>query len=440
MPRRTTILFLFAITVLIFSATLLFGSFPQYGSPAIFRTPLIHDAAEENTMGNLHTDSQQDLISQPKIHRVTITETGGSHDEVVAALVHSFGSQPDVTIDLYQLLPRYGIKEIMNSFALSHSLPSPKPPGQFRSFGMEKARPDFFVAGTCELDIVDNSLKPHLETLLKEGKTYLFCVVHHADRWTNPKLKEAIRPWVEKNLVEFWSLSPHTAKFLREKSITRWENPTGVQPLVRYFVPVFPVLLATEPELDTGDMSFGMQGDYDPSRRDYSSIFEGLAKFLQDGGNSGGQTKSPNVTMHLLGHGTHPVVPEAIKNHVSFDERLSYSEYYSILSRTFALLPAFATNEYLDRKASSSVPAALIAGTPLVASQSIIDAYSYINNEIVWRQEDGETDLAVVGKILKLDQTDRTIKKSAVKKRCAEIIQENTISVGHWIKEAKQKL
>lgn len=440
MPRRTTLLFLFAVAALIFSATLLFGSFPHYNPPGIFRSPLIHDAAEENTIGNLHPDSPSRSGSQPKMHRVTITETGGSHDEVVAALVHSFGSQPDVTIDLYQLLPRYGIKDIMNSFTLSHPVPSPKQPQQFGSVGMQKARPDFFVAGTCELDIVNDSLKDHLKSLLKEGKTYLFCVVHHADRWANTELQEAVRPWVEKNLVEFWCLSPHTSKFLKEKSVSRWNNPTAVQPLIRYFVPVFPVLLSPETKSDLREMSFGMQGDYDPSRRDYSSIFEGLSKFLQDERQSEGQEKPSNITMHLLGHGKHPVVPETIKDHVVFDERLSYLEYYSILSRTFALLPAFATSEYLDRKASSSVPAALIAGTPLVASQPIIDAYSYINNDMVWRQESGEKDLDVVGKILKLEQQDRNIKKAAVEKRCTELVEENTRNVGDWIKEAKRKL
>lgn len=381
---------------------------------------------------------------------VTITETGGSHDEVVAALVHSFGSQREAIIDLYQLLPRFGIINVMNSFSLANRLPKPKTPQIFQDEGYKARRPDVFVAGTCELDIV--KFKDQLAVLLSEGKTYMFCVIHHADRWADPSLglEDAIRPWVEKGMVEFWSLSPHTAKFLKDQSIGKWKTTaSGTEALVRHFVPVFPVMLPAQPQgngQDKEELSFGLQGDYDPARRHYSSIFHRLSSFLKSEGSSASSAKSldesnnRNVTMHLLGHGTHPDVPDDIRDHVKFDERLDYIDYYSIISRTFALLPAFASNEYLDRKASSSVPAALIGGTPLVATQDIIDAYSYLNKDVVWLQEKDETDLDVVGRILDMGPKERRKKKELVRKRCAEIVEANTKRVEQWINRAMQKI
>lgn len=376
---------------------------------------------------------------------VTISETGGSHDEVVAALVHSFGSIAEVTIDLYQLLPRFGIKDVMKAFSLSHSMRGPRGPGELKD-GIVSQPPEIYVAGTCELDIKaeGHGVKAQLDILLKEGKTFLICVVHHADRWGLPehKLEAAIKPWLEKGLVEFWTLSPHTSKFLQEQSMSKWApTESGNTPVVKHFVPVFPVALPDPPSgngADKEEMSFAMQGDYDPKRRDYGSIFSQLSSFTRQG--SSDETNDRNVSMHLLGHGNRPNVPADIKDAVIFDEKQEYINFYTTLSKTFALLPGFATAEYLDRKASSSVPAALIAGTPLVAQQSLLDAYTYITKDVVWLQGPEESDLGVVGRVLALTPNERRGKKQQVRNKCAEIIKDNVLWVENRISEALETM
>ncbi|KAI5200578.1 hypothetical protein E4T39_05685 [Aureobasidium subglaciale] len=372
---------------------------------------------------------------------ITVMESGGSHDEVVAALVHSFGSQ-NAKIDLFQLLPRYGIKDIIRSFSLTRPLRGPRGPSDFMKDIDDAIRPDIFVAATCELDIIRH--KKQLDVLLTEGKTHMVCVVHHADRWADSKLglEEAIRPWLEKGLVEFWTLSPHTERYLRDQSMSQWATVKSgsVSPVVRSFVPVFPVNLPTTPESDS--LAFGLQGDYDPSRRDYKSIFLHLDSFLKtdgspsESGASDSQEHARNVTMHLLGHGEHPSVPDNVKDHVIFDERLDYIDYYKILSQTFALLPAFASDTYLDRKASSSVPAALIAGTPLIATKAIIGAYSYMSEDSVWLQADGESEFDVVRRVLNMDPDSRKKKMKSVRDRCTEIVQGNIKRVEEWMAQA----
>ncbi|KAI5268114.1 hypothetical protein E4T47_07872 [Aureobasidium subglaciale] len=373
--------------------------------------------------------------------RITVMESGGSHDEVVAALVHSLGSQ-NAEIDLYQLLPRYGIKDIMRSFSLEKPLRGPRGPPDFMKDIDNAIRPDIFVAATCELDIIRH--KKQLDVLLAEGNTHMVCVVHHADRWADPKLglEEAIRPWVTKGLVEFWTLSPHTERFLRDKSMSQWTTVRSgdISPVVRTFVPVFPITLPATP--DTHNLAFGLQGDYDPSRRDYKSIFEHLDSFLRTDSSSkesdaqNSKEHARNVTMHLLGHGEHPSVPDNVKDHVIFDERLDYIDYYKILSQTFALLPAFASDTYLDRKASSSVPAALIAGTPLIATKAIIEAYSYISEDTVWLQEDGESEFNVVQRVLDMDSDSRKKKMEAVREKRSKLVQENIKLVEDWMNQA----
>jgi len=452
MQRRISLILVLAIAFIFITSTLLFGHKLPERYQQTFQKPLTHNAHEAPPGSNIqfgsHGGSQQDASSpQPQqdaaaVH-ITITETGGSHDEVVAALVHSFGSQPHAVIDLYQLLPRYRITDIMAGFTLTNPLPRPRGPQEFIDHGVTKRRPDILVAGTCELDII--KFKDQLTTLLAARKTYLYCVVHHADHWAGEKLESAIRPWVEAGMVDFLTLSPHTGEFLKTQTISKWKT-TAIS-TIRHFVPLFPVPLPAVPSghgNDKEELSFGLQGDYDPTRRDYKSIFVRLGTFLEAASgfseSSGEESGNRNVTMHLLGHGTRPEVPEMVKDHVKFDEQLNYFQFYSIISRTFALLPAFASNEYLDRKASSSVPAALIGGVPLVATQAVLNAYSYIDKEVVWLQGDKESDLDVVGRILKMGPKERRKKKELVRRKCATIVNQNIKTVEIWLEQAFTKI
>lgn len=73
---------------------------------------------------------------------------------------------------------------------------------------------------------------------------------------------------------------------------------------------------------------------------------------------------------HVPGHGPKPEVLDALEANVVFDANLDHLAYYALLSRSFAVLPALVRDEYLGRKASPSIPAGLICGTPVVAPQA----------------------------------------------------------------------
>ena len=54
-------------------------------------------------------------------------------------------------------------------------------------------------------------------------------------------------------------------------------------------------------------------------------------------------------------------------------------EYYRTIRSTLAVVPAFASDIYYTKKASSSVAAAMVCGTPLLADQTMVDHYPYLS-------------------------------------------------------------
>ncbi|RPB29074.1 hypothetical protein L211DRAFT_832948 [Terfezia boudieri ATCC MYA-4762] len=448
MRRRLSLLLLLGILFVLITTSIFFsdpirGYIPKTTTGPVTAPP--GSLQEPPSHSNVDTTTKVPQTKFDGAVHIALTETGGSHDEVVAAFVHSFASQPRVQMDIYQLLPRFGIKDIMASFDLPSKPSGPNDPSDFLSWKKpEQKLPDIWVATTCEIDLL--YYQKNLTMLLENGKTYIYCVIHHADRWNNQKVKNLASQWVEQSRIEFVTLSPHTAEYLQKEGVGKWR--VSMPPLIRYLVPIFPVSITSEestqkqtngenaplPMVANEELSFALQGDYDPSRRDYTSLFSRLDSFL-----SGGNYK--DLTMHLLGHGDNkPIIPDTIKPHVQFNERLSYIEYYSLIARTFALLPAFASVEYLDRKASSTIPAALIAGVPLVATKEMVQAYGYLNMDVVWEQEVGRSDIDVVGDVLKMTVEERRRKKQAVRESRDEIIKGNTRRVGEWLQEAMRRM
>ncbi|KAI4719197.1 hypothetical protein E4T48_04503 [Aureobasidium sp. EXF-10727] len=396
------------------------------------------DAAIESGIWNTRPEDEEvettpeaeTCDNTPEVIQVTIFEHVRAHDEVDAALVHSIASQPNVNLTLYQQEPRFGSEKIFHAFGLNYT--GPLNPDHFMGTDKHTTIPDFLVLTTC--DLAWEGAPKRLEALLAQGKTRLICVTHHADWFAGEQRKSDIRPWVDANMVEFWTLSPHTATFL-SNTIAAWDSnadepwDSPPSPPIRVFVPVFPVAAPNVTATESSELSFAMQGDYDPHRRDYKHIFERLGNFLA------AAEGDRNVSMHLVGQGQRPSVPANVASHVFFGQGLSYIDFYALLSRVSAVLPGFASPEYLDRKASSSVPASLIAGTPLVADRKLLAAYAYVEEDSVWLQEDGENEFDVVGRMLSASAEERAEKSEHAKQNAQKIIQGNIRRVGEWLEE-----
>ncbi|KAK9485936.1 hypothetical protein V1527DRAFT_482568 [Lipomyces starkeyi] len=378
------------------------------------------DAPEPDESGFLPAIKNGEL---PNPMRIFLIENAGSHEEVFGALIYAFAQIPNSYIYQYLFRPRFNIFAILKSFNLKN-LAKPRFSVSMK-LDEQEPQPDIILATTCEFDVT--RLQPQMTQMLRNG-SYLFCTVHHADRWHNEssyKYYNAIKPWIEAKRVTFLFLSGHTKRYVEETVVPSWEpKHRSAASKFEVFVPVFPVEPSAKEE-----MSFSLQGNYESVRRDYKSIFERFSAFAQ---NNPDKPQFQQLRMHLIGHGNHPEVPEVIRDRVEFNEGLEFLEFYKILSESFALLPAFASDEYYDRKASSSVPASLIAGVPIVGKRRLLETYDYMTEDSMWIQGDEEDDMAVIGRILEMSEQDIEDQKTRTRKRNREIIDENIAKALSW--------
>ncbi|KAH6975202.1 hypothetical protein BKA56DRAFT_590200 [Ilyonectria sp. MPI-CAGE-AT-0026] len=387
-------------------------------------------ATDEGLFGSVMGYFGQEVDTEPA--RIAIVNSIGVHDEVLAALVHAFGGHPNAKMSVFLQGQRYKMGDIMRNFTLAAKT-SVKDVHNFRAAMNRNPHPHVVVSTTCEFDlrIEQNAFN----NLLANGNTHLFCVVHHADQWATGKHTEIARKWVDKGKLDFVGLSQHTVDFLMRDTKLKWGQDHNAT--ARVFPPVFPV---ERPDADAdGDISLAMQGDYSSSRRDYGHIFTELARVVDKVKNTPGNQQNETVSLHVIGHGKVPDVPDITKNNVIFDKSLSYPDFYAVMSRAFAIIPGFASDEYLDRKASSTVPASLIAGAPLLASEEILKAYSYLPREAAWVSMPGEEDMDAIKRMI--GNREEYVEKRKLARAAADnIMAQNRKNIQQWVKEVRKKL
>eukprot|EP00198_Chlamydomonas_reinhardtii_P009258 XP_001698595.1 predicted protein [Chlamydomonas reinhardtii] len=85
-------------------------------------------------------------------------------------------------------------------------------------------------------------------------------------------------------------------------------------------------------------------------------------------------------------------VPVSVRPLVSRVTNAPYPVFYRHLSCSLALLPLFAEDSYYTTKFSSTVLASLTTGTPILADERLLAAYSFLQpaEEHVWLQAPGE--------------------------------------------------
>ncbi|KAK2934080.1 hypothetical protein FoTM2_005325 [Fusarium oxysporum f. sp. vasinfectum] len=343
--------------------------------------------------------------------RIMLVESSGTHDEVAAALMHAFGNQEGSSLDVYFANQRFNMQGIMANFTLAANVTVHK----WDKFANDVTEnpPHILVSTTCEFDL-DRGTDP-IVNLLKTANTHLFCTIHHADRWAQGKYVQAVRSWAEHERVDFVGLSQHTIDFFLNDTIPKWH---------------------TAANLTTRVIPPG--GDYSDGRRDYNGVFNHLGSVIRKANEESEGHTPQNVSLHLIGHGTHPSVPDHVKDHVFFDEGLSYPDFYTLMSKSFAVLPAFASETYFDRKASSTIPAALIAGAPIVATEELLKAYSYMPREATWVARPGEGEMDVIERVI--DDRDGFLKRrQAVRDFTKSLLEQNQANTKAWINEAFEK-
>lgn len=378
------------------------------------------------------------VLSHDRPITFVVTENQKAHDEVVAPLIQSFSNVPgaNFTAIFLSRMDRFGSFEMYRNLELPIAVPAPRDyMKEMVPFVLENP-PDFIIATSCGYDTFDE-----YAPLLQNAKTHIFCTVHHSDNWKDwffGLFEKKLGDWVKAGRVDFLTLSPHVAKTLPD-SLLNWKEVKWLEhfPPIRTFPPVFTFNHPEPDPLQTDHIEFALQGNYQEDRRNFTRVFEELERAKQQLESAGTSTK---VKLHLVGSGpTKPVVPGQVKEMVQFDENLNYTDFYTTLGGMTAILPAFADEGYFTHKASSSVPASLIAGSPLVATRKLLDAYSYLDESTVWLQKDDQSDFDVLWQVMRKPREERENKGHAVKAAAAALIEKNKAAVTHWVEVALAK-
>ena len=405
----------------------------RYSSPTRWVNPFATDKSILTIGGHQHI--------KDNATRISIVESRGSHDDVWAALMHAFGDSEDSELYLYLKAQRYGSGEIVKGFNLASPIIKSSSVKDLPKAVKQGFAPDILVLTACEQDIVDRNVKNTLETLLRDGTTWLVCVIHHADRWQSDDVgPKIIQDWVAAKRIDFLGLSQHTVDYFVKQSVPKWKVTGPI--IANVLPPIFPVAVPKHDHDEIAGLDHFMQVNYQSARQEYRSVFSHLHNIIDKAEGDmahGDDARTQGVKVHVIGHGAVPHVPKELQRHVVFDHDLAYPEFYAIISESFALLPAFASDQYYDRIASSAIPAALIAGTPIVANERLLKAYTYMPREAVWLAQEGESELEVIERVME-NKTEYRMKRALVEKTAIDLQLMNRFHAKQWVDDILTKM
>ena len=383
---------------------------------------------EEYEMEDYHLE---EYIGEEPL-RVWIMETWNTHDEVLAPLVNAFSNVKNSELRLFAGR-RFRIERILYKLNPWNPFASDKGTDDLARFFRDEPSPDIVVSTTCDGDI-----EHHTETLKKmldKTTAHLFCVFHAAE-WFNKGQRASIpllQDWVKAGRVDFVGLSEHTSKYMNETALPTWGLPE--LPPVRTFPPVIPQKVYPDDNLD-GEVFLSIQGDFRADQRDFGPVFNklsGVIKSITTG--PPGESRRRGVSLHVIGHGAEPVVPDVVRDFVFFHQEWDYPDYYNLLSNSYAILPMLPNDAYMKTKASSSVSAAMTVGVPIVASEELLKRYTFFPKDAAWLSQEGEHEMDTIKRVMR-NESEYQIKKELVKAATERLIVENINNVSQWVKEA----
>ncbi|KAF4463655.1 hypothetical protein FALBO_9521 [Fusarium albosuccineum] len=390
---------------------------------------------EFSSLSNTFNYRNPELIFARKEVKVSVIESKGCHDEVWVSYLSALGQLPECHSNLFLTAQRYGVDSIVELMPGADNRQlvdvTDFQPEYFE--GEARAEPDIVLSITSEYDLIAPKLKPTFAHLLHNTSSILFATVHHGNEWKNASRFQAVKPWIEAKRFRFITLSDHVTDYMTDNIVKHWATQMDVHNVpISTFPPVFTI--PDTPIKNEVALRFAMQGDLITKRRpnrDYEGTFKRFAKL-----NSSGQA----VELHVLGNGGLPTVPEEAKDKIKFHRGLPYPEFYDVLHSATAMLPAFASHEYVESKASSTIPASLIVGCPLIADDDLLNAYRFLSLDDVYYREKGEDEIDVVERIAKLPEQDRLAKAEGLRRKNEWLTKKGGYLFRQWISESRERL
>ncbi|GAO47752.1 hypothetical protein SAICODRAFT_10358 [Saitoella complicata NRRL Y-17804] len=352
--------------------------------------------------------------------RIALINTPKYHFEVVIPLLDAFSHTSHTQLELFV---NHTSAERMNALPFLQQAAS----GELIMRRWEELRsselmyrPDIAVLTSCSRDLEDLGdmfTNPDSPSSPHE----IVCVIHEAPEWEDPESpwRKILQPWVERSRVNFVVLSEHVHRFVAEHFYEPWNVTSSPIKLNDYFpspalaerhpgsvrlLPAFPPVFDPTPlfpkksavELPPEPFAL-IPGKFEPWRRNYNTIFEHTRKHLS-------LIREYGASIQLLGSGPPPDIPEDLQDVIHIVPELDFDQYWAFASRATALFPAFAHNQYLIDRASSSIATSVIVGIPVVGTHELVfDKYTYLESgpsaRTSWIQGDGEEEMEVFARI-----------------------------------------
>ncbi|KAG1659342.1 hypothetical protein FOA52_008396 [Chlamydomonas sp. UWO 241] len=183
---------------------------------------------------------------------------------------------------------------------------------------------------------------------------------------------------------------------------------------------------------------FALQGVLSANRRNYSVIWSELETALAS--HDSLLATDDRFALQLFGSGfaSSIGIPSALRPKVSVFKGLRYLDYYNAIHHTLALIPAFASDAYYDRKFSSTVITSLITGTPVIADAQMLRSYSFLTKDAVFLRHDGESDVSVMERVLGMPLEEVFAKRRALTRLTAQLNVDAGVRLAGWARVALQ--
>ncbi|EPS35963.1 hypothetical protein H072_10612 [Dactylellina haptotyla CBS 200.50] len=394
--------------------------------------------------------------------KIALVNTPRYHFEVVTPLLYAFANQGDAVEHLELFATEYGSTRLGVRPILDDQLPQDS--SWFSIFGKQGPPKKIHVSDPRRLSemnfvadvMILTSCSRDLEwTSIKDKRVYdpewyrapkeIVCLVHEAEEWESidTMWRKFLMPWVDRGRITFMTLSPHVHEYVEKNIATKWQmcqilrDAQGIGNkgvfMMDPFIPIFEDKKLFNDDLFsniTGPFA-AIPGKYEPFRRNYTNIFEHMSLHLD-------LIRTTNATLRLPGYGDWPPdIPAHLSEHVFMHSHYDFPAYFSLLSRSMAILPAFATHKYFEDRASSTIATSVIAGVPLVATKELVSKYAYIEADGAWLQEDEEEEIVTWLRVLKLGKEEWETKKRRVRNLRERLIRGNLRSVAKLLDEIR---
>lgn len=373
-----------------------------------------------------NTVASTSTASQPEIKHVLLRESEGYHDEVWAPFLTDLASSPFIRTTFSRHYHRWNMSNItdriqfvntpnLRGFGYKNKAEFPITPEQ-----IIENKVDYLLTVSCDADLYYRPAE--YQRLFHQTNVKLLCVDQNTHNLAGAikQYNDVTKHWIDSDRITFLVLSEHVGKNLQKQMIQRSSKPIDYE----VYIPVMDLPKGIETEhAEEKQKAFVIQGNFESGRKDYNKVFQHLRDGLKMLPTGTPPSERPKLV--LIGSGKKLEIPKDLAANVDMHMNLEYPEFYKALGQSAVLLPAFGSPQYYTQKASSAINAAIIGGTVIIGNQTMLDSYTFLDDNIVFSTQPGESDVQAAMRYLSLDKTTRNNQLQYIREYRHKTIRQN---------------